>query len=174
MIYHTIILKRRQRLKGVLPPPEGVWRNIQKLWIIGTHLCTECWNVDRSFSIPQVEVAQPAALVWKSLSCSAESEIPVWREGLRSITNVRCPIFKNLSHFRVTIHVSKPIPKRHIEVALGRAASLIGDIASEQHHTEYSAGTQLETQGSEEQLNVYVLRVSTLTFTVTAVIHSLF
>lgn len=87
--------------------------------------------MDQSSNIPHVDAPQSAALVWKSHSCSAESEIPVQREGLGSITNVWCSIFKNLSHFRATVHVSKPIPKRRIEKALGGAASLIGDFASE-------------------------------------------
>lgn len=73
------------------------------------------------------------ALVWKSHSCS---EIPFFVGGIRELH----PIFKNLSHFRVTIHVSKPIP----DEALGCAVSLIDIIASQQH-TEDLVGNREAT-----------------------------
>lgn len=94
------------------------------------------------------------AVVWKSRSCSAESDILVWREGLGSITNV---IFKNLSHFRATVHVSKPIPKKRIEEASGCAVSLIGDIAAEYDNTTLKI--LLEPgwkQSSKQQLILYL------------------
>lgn len=99
------------------------------------------------------------ALVWKSHSCIAESEIPVWREGLRSITNVWCPIFKNLSHFRATIHVSKPISKRHIEEALGCAVSQIGDIASEYDNTRLKILLEPGWKNSVQQTAAIFLRL---------------